>query len=242
MIYKISTLLLFCLLSFTCVYAERNEEWLNTEYDFGLIKETDGVQSCEFRFVNKGKKAVKITDVKVSCGCTEATFTKGKIAKGDTAVIKVAYDPEERPGKFDKGIYVYIDHELPKRLNIKGTVIASPSTLQFLYPHNEGDLFFDTLDVNFGEVKKGNRSREYVDIYNAGTTAVDPYFEADSDALQIKLDPEKINPGEAAALTVILDSSRLNWTGEKQMAIKGKWQDNGEEREVEIKVKATIIP
>lgn len=233
-------LLVIILISSLPFFGKDNIEWLNTEYDFGVFSEEDGVRSGEFRFVNKGKKSVTINEVKVSCGCTETLFTKKKIAQGDTAVIKVEYDPAERPGYFDKGVYVYLNDDFaPKRLKIKGTVIASPETLELYYPKQVGNLFFDTLSVNFNEVERGVRKREYIDIYNGGFEIISPIFSTDNEAATLQLHPETIFPGQQSTLTINLDSAKFNWDGDKSFKISGTW---GKGETVEIEVKAVVLP
>lgn len=217
-----------------------NVEWLNKEIDFGLINETDGKQTGEFRFVNKEKKPVEISFVKASCGCTDATFQKGKVSPGDTAYVKVAYDPEDRPGKFDKVIRVFFEKETaPVDLEVKGTVMASPETISLFFPYGEGDLHFETDTLKFGELPKGVRRRDYLDIYNSGRARIMPEFESDSEALTFTLSPEVIEPGESGTLSIILDSSRLIWTGEKTLKLKGKLEGTDE---MEIVVTANVLP
>lgn len=222
-------------------FAKLNIEWIGGEvYDFGLIKESKGIQTGEFKLVNRGRKSLTITDIKMACGCTKVDYTHGKIQKGDTAFIKVLFDPDERPGSFDKGIYVTLNKEkIPINLRIKGTVMASPATLKLFYPIGFGNLRFDTDTIDFGEMKRGLRRREFLDIYNSGLKSCRPEFSSRSNALRFELSPEEIKPGEGATLTVYLESSQLMWLGEKTVPIKVKWGKNQEE---ELQVKVKLVP
>ena len=230
----------FGIFSIFVSHAELKIEWLNNTYNFGTIKEADGISKGEFRFVNKGKQPIKISDIKVSCGCTEVDYPHENITKGDTAVITVSYDPENRPGKFDKGIYVCVNEEkVPHNLRITGNVIASEETLKLFYPFEFGPLHFDTLTADFGEVPKGIRRRDYVDIYNSNDRSFTVDFKSDTDALKLEIDPKLLHPGETSTLTIYLDSAMINWTGEKYFSID-VYIDN--QKEGEIKVKALILP
>lgn len=215
-------------------------EWLNMEIDFGIINETDGKREGEFRFINTGKKPLVISEVQTSCGCTQAEYTHGKIQKGDTAVIKVSYDPYERPGKFDKGVYVFIDgRDIPVNLRMKGTVIASPETLELFYPYSCGSLNLDEVNVDFGTIERGRRRREFIDIYNSGRIPVKPAFEADSDAITWNFEPSEINPGENGTLTIYIDTARITWLGDKEFKIR---VTGNESESQDIKVKAKLLP
>ena len=228
------------LTTFFLLSAENNIKWINKNYDFGYIREEDGVSKGTFRFINKGKKPIEIKDVKVSCGCTETFFTKGLILKGDTAQINVSYDPEERPGKFKKGIYVFFkDENMPVHLGIEGVVIASPETLELFYPYCYENLCFDTMVADFGEMPQGLRRREFIDIYNSGSSPIKPIFQSDSDLIRVDFQPEEIRPGDKATLTIYLDSSAVMWTGNREYKI----DINIDNRKIgEITAKATILP
>ncbi|MCH5238638.1 MAG: DUF1573 domain-containing protein [Muribaculaceae bacterium] len=234
--------LFFFLLLFLSVLpleAKTKVEWLNTEYDFGLIQESNGPVEGLFRFVNKGGKPVYIREVKPSCGCTSVNFTQGQIKKGDVGEIRVTFDAENRPGKFDKGIHVFLkDEAMPINLRIEGTVIASPETLQLFYPIERGNLHFDTDTIKFGEMKRGLRRKEYIDIYNSGTEPLTPHFSSASNALRMELEPTTIPPGEGGLLTIYLDSSQVMGLGERTLSLKGEWDNEV----VEITAKVKLVP
>jgi len=92
-----------------------------TEYDFGLIP-YKGDGTCEFVFKNTGKKALVLTNVKSSCGCTIPTWPRNPIDKKKKESIKVKYDTK-RQGKFHKTITVYSNAiNSPIKLTIRGEV------------------------------------------------------------------------------------------------------------------------
>ncbi len=93
-------------------------------FDFGkILEKSDG--TTEFVFKNTGKKALIITNVKSSCGCTIPTYPIEPIAKNKTGVIAVKYDTK-RIGVFTKTITVYSNSKnSPIKLIIKGEVIKN---------------------------------------------------------------------------------------------------------------------
>lgn len=96
----------------------------NSVHDFGQIKEADGAVTANFTVSNAGESPLVITRVVTSCGCTSPEWPKEPIAAGDSAVIKVTYDPKNRPGPFTKPVSVYSNGKQGSLvLNIKGEVL-----------------------------------------------------------------------------------------------------------------------
>jgi hypothetical protein len=92
------------------------------EHNFGEIVEGEKAV-FEFRFTNKGKGGLLISEVKATCGCTTPDRPEGIIKPGESDVIKVSYDSEGRPGTFRKGITVTSNtYPNTTRLTIAGTV------------------------------------------------------------------------------------------------------------------------
>ena len=100
--------------------------WLETKYDFGLMKEA------------AGSEAVNVLDAKPSCGCTGATYPQDPVMPGDTAVITFTYDPAGRPGRFDKTIKVRFDNGRREVIRIVGNVLGTPESLAQFYPVEAG--------------------------------------------------------------------------------------------------------
>lgn len=78
-----------------------------TDYDFGVIKETNGKVSYTFVIDNVGSKPLVITRVISACGCTTPEFSQEPVPEGKSTDIKVTYDPTGRPGPFVKTIAIY---------------------------------------------------------------------------------------------------------------------------------------
>lgn len=96
----------------------------STAYDFGDIVEKDGKVSHTFRIENTGDAPLVITNVIAACGCTEPEWTKSPIAAGKTGKVTVTYNPDKRPGAFEKTIRVYSNgSEGSFILTIKGNVV-----------------------------------------------------------------------------------------------------------------------
>ena len=123
----------FGLLSFTTVTAIK-ERVVKTTNAATIVWKSETVEvgdipqgtpkSIEFSFKNTGNKSVLITNVKPSCGCTAADYTKEAVAPGQSGYVKATYNAAAA-GAFTKTITVTTNaEETPKVLTFKGTVIA----------------------------------------------------------------------------------------------------------------------
>jgi len=73
-------------------------------HDYGtIVQGTDG--KCEFKFTNKGKTPLVLSNVTSSCGCTVPIWPKEPIQPGKSGTIKVKYDTK-RIGTFNKSVTV----------------------------------------------------------------------------------------------------------------------------------------
>ncbi len=94
-------------------------------HDFGNIKEADGKVTCSFQFTNTGTAPLVIISATAGCGCTRPSFDEKPIAPGKSSEIRVSFNPENRPGEFNKNITVKTNAHGAKKvvLKITGAVI-----------------------------------------------------------------------------------------------------------------------
>ncbi|WP_320816051.1 DUF1573 domain-containing protein [Flavobacterium sp.] len=97
-------------------------KWQNETHDFGDLEKGKPV-TYEFTFTNTTKETILLTNVKPSCGCTAANYTKTPIKPGEKGVVEATYNAAA-PGDFHKTITVTTNEEgaAPKTLIIKGSV------------------------------------------------------------------------------------------------------------------------
>ena len=139
-----------------------------TEHDFGKINEADGRVSTVFEFKNEGMAPLVLSNVRASCGCTTPTWTKEPIEPGQTGSITVTYNPNGRPGRFQKTVTITSNATEPtKRVYIKGEVIPKQAKPVNQFKVAVGDLSMKTLTLDLGQVKKGenkNGELEYTNL------------------------------------------------------------------------------
>ncbi len=92
--------------------------------DYGTIEQGSNGER-EFKFTNKGKSPLIISEAKKSCGCTIPSFPKEPIKPSESSVIKVMYDTK-RLGPINKSVTLISNAERENIvLRIKGEVIES---------------------------------------------------------------------------------------------------------------------
>jgi len=98
-------------------------EWTASTHDFGKIKQGVPV-TYEFKFTNKGKSPLVITNAQPSCGCTTPSWTRDPVMAGGEGHIKATFNAMA-VGPFDKTITVTANVEGGVvMLHIKGEVEA----------------------------------------------------------------------------------------------------------------------
>lgn len=100
-------------------------KFVNTMHDYGtIVQGSDG--TCEFKFTNKGKLPLVLSNVKASCGCTVPEWPKEPILPGKSSSIKVSYNTNNQ-GNFNKTITVNSNAlNSTVILQIKGNVTPKP--------------------------------------------------------------------------------------------------------------------
>lgn len=101
-------------------------KFVSEKYDFGKIPQGKPV-TTNFEYTNIGEEPLILTDVRPTCGCIIADYTKTPVKKGDKGIIRITFNAlAECP--FNKVIVVTSNAKTPKKnLIIVGEVIAPPA-------------------------------------------------------------------------------------------------------------------
>ena len=101
-------------------------EWINTEHNFGRIKQNIPVTAA-FEFKNSSMVPLVIISVEPQCGCTVADYPKEPVTFGGKGVVSVSFDARNS-GYFQKSIIVTTNSEQGSTtLIIKGEVVIQDS-------------------------------------------------------------------------------------------------------------------
>lgn len=95
----------------------------NKVHDFGKISESDGPQTCIFKYRNNSNAAIVIQKVIVSCACTQAEWSEKPIKPGESGELKVLFSNRIGTGNFDKSISVSVSSSSYQTiLRVRGVV------------------------------------------------------------------------------------------------------------------------
>lgn len=90
-------------------------------HDFGNIPHNKPA-SYNFKFSNSGDAPIIVNEVKPSCGCSVAEFTKTPVKPGESGTVSVTYNAAAK-GPFTKQFTIRSNTKTPvKTLTIKGNV------------------------------------------------------------------------------------------------------------------------
>lgn len=194
---------------FNSLYAQPEVLWLSTTIDFGAFREDAGSVTAVFRGVNTGDKDLVVIDARANCGCTRPTYSTDPVAPGDTLIIHATYNPQGRPGRFSKNIYIDTNSTNKRsKLQIKGVVIGAPASIAARYPVMMGPVQMVRAAVPIGCVDKGHTKSVFENGYNHTDRTLHPEIKDVPEWLKIKTVPDSLPPGEQFNLAIFVDPDK----------------------------------
>lgn len=181
-------------------------------YDFGTIKEQDGIVTCNFEFSNPSKGPLIIQRIITTCDCTTTEWPKEPLAPGASGTIKVAFNPKDRPGKFDKTITIYSNAETSTVvLQIKGVVLERPKSLEDIYNRLLGDFRFKGTHLSFDRIFADKIKIDTLEFINVANEPVKIGCKLEGlTHLTVKFKPETLKPIEKGLMIVTFDAKKRN--------------------------------
>ena len=177
-------------------------------YDFGRIKEEEGPHGFDFKFSNTGDESFRLIRVKAGWGCTVPSWSTDEILPGQTGVISVQFDSNNRPGSFSKSIKVNtsIDDKTIKLIT-KGFVKATPGKLR----KKIGPLDADKDQINFGEMFFGARQTKRIKIHNTKEDTMYISLTGEYNGIEIEVEPAILYPANYGELVVHFNSGNRDF-------------------------------
>lgn len=186
-------------------------------WDFGTIPEGGGEVSYTFEFTNSGDKPFVIESVATTCGCTTPKYSREPILAGKKGTIQITYDPNGRPGAFNREVTIYSNGRTNMNvLTIKGDVTPRPRTIEDDYPVTVADgLLASRTSPAMGYVSRGSIKSVTVDLYNNSKKDIDLGIVYDKKSPHFKavLLTTNLKPGQKAALISTYDLKTENVWG-----------------------------
>lgn len=168
------------------------------KYNYGTIKEDDGIANYEFEFTNTGVSPLIVQRVSSTCGCTTPEWSREPVAPGKSGKIKIGYDPKNRPGPFNKTLSVYSNAD-PNVvvLQIAGEVLPHVKTVDEIYRIPIGDLRFERNLFALGRLFLSTSVTDTLKFINKSTAPVKvtPNTQAYG-YMSVTVTPQTVKPDE----------------------------------------------
>ena len=136
--------------------------------DFGHINESDGIVTRSFTITNTTANDIIISEIVSTCDCTVADYKDVTIAPKQSFEVKVSYNPLNRPGRFDRPLFIFVEgYDEPFEISIAGRVTPRERTVEEIYFYDMGHgLLFDNTFAGFTYVEHGKHYEERIALYN----------------------------------------------------------------------------
>jgi len=218
-------LIILCCLVSSVAQAQLAEEitFSEKQYDFGTVKEEAGPIIHEFKFINNSDKAIKILNVKASCGCTTPAWTREAVEPGASGFVQAQYNPKNRPGQFNKSLTITTDYsDLPIRLYIKGNVIPKPKSIDEELPTDIGGLRVKYRSFNMGKVLTTTEPTvKSFEVYNAFDSVISFIDKLEApNHITLEFEPKSLQPKEKGEIKVVFSGDKYNDLGFSNQSIK----------------------
>ncbi len=186
-----------------------------TRHNFGSIKENNGIVSHNFVFRNTGKAPLIIQDVSASCGCTTPEYTTDSIMPAQIGFIKVAYDPYNRPGPFNKSLTITTNADPSIMvLFIEGNVVPHSQNRKKEFPVAIGNLSFKSKNIYMGNISTKEMVIKNVEVFNNGSNPIKFLNNFDAPPyIKFNFNPLVVPPGEVGEVRIYYDVKFKNVLG-----------------------------
>ena len=167
-------ILILFVLGVSEIFAQKNLVFEQLSWDFGAIRETDGVVAHRFIAENRSEKPLVILNVVGSCRCVRAEFSQKPLLPGEKTEVIVRFDPLGHPGAFSKDMGVYTSERIKvATLTVTGEVIARPKSIEERYPVDAGaGLLLEMSLCSFSYLYAGHDTHAAVGYVNTSAEAV----------------------------------------------------------------------
>ena len=143
-------------------------------HDFGTIGENDGDVEHIFKFKNTGNAPLVVTNVQVTCGCTQPEWSKEPVLPGKEGFIIIRFVPKGALGPFTKPAFVNTNEDdgyKRHRLDITGIVVEKPGDPGVPFLHKFGGMGIENKNLTLRSYNTAsvNIIPAYIKNYNNET-------------------------------------------------------------------------
>ncbi len=176
--------------------------------DLGTFSEDSNPKVCTFKFTNHQTDAIAIAHVQSTCGCAVPQYTKKAILPGESGEISIIYNPQGRPGVFNRTILVsFSGQENKVHLSVKGTVTPGAIRKDKSYPYVMGDLQLRTTGMKLKQMR-GDIQQQSIMVVNSGNGSLHVSIESSIPCLSATLVPNILQPNQKGEIQIIRSADK----------------------------------
>ena len=202
-------------------------------WDFGPVKEADGMVEHVFRLRNVGSVPEKIAAAVPSCTCVFARFPQTEVAPGDEVDVTVYFSPSGANGKVWRSVDLTDSRgALLLTLELCAEVEPCDESIQRRYPALLAPMIYiSRTTVPFGYVAPGESRTKAVYIANASDRGVELDWDEPREGVLKIQGPKYLGAGKEEALLLTYEmgpeqkdrsfGDTLNFTIDGKPAVKG---------------------
>lgn len=172
------------------------------------MTEDDDPETFVFRFRNTSKGSIHIDRLVTTCSCVSATVADDDIPAGTYSEIRLRYNPEGHPGKFERRVFVYADGKNDPAAVLRLTVdVGNGKDISADWPVRMGTIGLRRSGLTF---VKGKKSVEKIRFINLGSKAI--HLECEKaflpDCLSFSTEPAAVPAGSEGVMVISYDPSK----------------------------------
>lgn len=186
-----------------CVAQTNKITFNKLTHDFGTFSEDSDPKVCVFEFTNHLQKPISIAHVQSTCGCAVPQYTKKAIQPGESGEIRITYNPQGRPGIFNRSILVNFSGQIEKiSLSVKGNVTPGVTRKDRTYPYVIGDLQLRARELRL-RAMKGEQQQQEIMIVNSGSKTIRMDIKSNIPSISAIMVPSALAPDQKGVIQII---------------------------------------
>ena len=213
---KTALLLSILFICLNLLFAQQKEgimTFKKTRHDYGNLTQDSGYAESEFVFVNTGIEPIIISRILNTCGCIICDWSRIHVASGDSGLIRITFNPINRPGYFHKTLNVVSNAKnSPVAITVTGKVLEKEKTKEQKYPHEIDSLRINTVHINFATICTDEVETQTIKMYNPsnGDLKVSLKKELLPKYLKVEVEPETLKPDSCGIIAITYDAGKVN--------------------------------
>ena len=183
--------------------------------------EDDGIQTFTYPFTNVGEDTLKVRNLISGCTCMTTLCPKMIVAPGESSEIIVKYNPKGHPGRFERKVMVYADHDKEPTAILRLQVeVDRGGEMSGLYPIAMGNIRVRRNEVAFQSGRKGVERCPFVNVSGKDFSLVceTPLLPV---CLSVRTEPQTLQPGQEGEIIITYNPEKGGQRPKMPVMFKG---------------------